>query len=634
MDSYPGFESTDTTSDKVDEKTKEKKAKKLGAFSQFSLTRETSVKEKDDKKSSWRDTASEKADKPVEYDKTDDAAQEKLKTPDSTEIREAKRQILLDQTAEKIAALKEEVQDATPDTPEHAVAVAALNAEESLHAKATDPLIEADPAIEEEYDRRMAKIDPEDLAEAIITEEVNNELALEDPSDEATEAIVQGDEPIEGSDSVSENTVEPTVVIPAPLPVHPSVASGGRMGTNPPLPPQFRFESGDTPGLPPTNHSGEQDTSPNAIRFNQQNESTDDSVDETRRRTNKAGAFLAGGALGYMVGRRGGRKRTEAKLQPRINTLEKEAEQTKRHLETRESELKKAILERESARTASSLERPGGSDSSPVTSETTIKPIDAENNKDLSPQTTMETSRDSSPVLSNTETADKIESVSNGETPPLEKTIHLQKERLQTDEIDIFERNQPEQSKEKTEKNTITSQDVRRVEQLSTPEILKHAEMLYINGINVKDMYNANRIDRAGLITIVQESMRGRDIKAAFEKVELGAERQRERAREFRHDDPGFISTSTATPSIVQPLGHTVIQDVKANTSAPTSSSNQNFAPPDVSNMQPLNIPSADQPTPHDPKTQLPTPQRSIAFSVIAALVVAAIVLATLFLLF
>lgn len=105
----------------------------------------------------------------------------------------------------------------------------------------------------------------------------------------------------------------------------------------------------------------------------------------------------------------------------------------------------------------------------------------------------------------------------------------------------------------------------RKVEQLSTPELLDAASSLFISGVSVRELYNTNQIDRQGLIKLVHEGMRGSDLGELYESLKLGRERQRERAREFRHDDPGFTPTHTPSPKpVIQPIGQTIMQDVYA----------------------------------------------------------------------
>lgn len=87
-------------------------------------------------------------------------------------------------------------------------------------------------------------------------------------------------------------------------------------------------------------------------------------------------------------------------------------------------------------------------------------------------------------------------------------------------------------------------------EQMPTPQLLEVAEKIRVGGENLRDLYNNDRLDRPALIKVLKEAYLGHDIKHALEVAELGRERQVERAREYRHDDPGFTSASDNTTPV------------------------------------------------------------------------------------
>ena len=123
--------------------------------------------------------------------------------------------------------------------------------------------------------------------------------------------------------------------------------------------------------------------------------------------------------------------------------------------------------------------------------------------------------------------------------------------------------------------------------------------------------------------------MRGRDIEAMFEKVELGRERQRERAREFRHDDTALAAASSAQPTkpvvspIAQPLGHTIIQDIKSHDSAPLHAPLHLPNTPDTHNLQPLQQDGTQASSTHTEKTPENIPKIPLEFKLAATAAVA-----------
>lgn len=97
-----------------------------------------------------------------------------------------------------------------------------------------------------------------------------------------------------------------------------------------------------------------------------------------------------------------------------------------------------------------------------------------------------------------------------------------------------------------TEKSAENKSSKTETSQLTTPELLQIATKLSIEGQSVRAMYENNQIDYRGLHAIIKEALRGGNIKAVFEKYELGEEARRGRKIEMRHDDP------SKTPHVIR----------------------------------------------------------------------------------
>lgn len=115
--------------------------------------------------------------------------------------------------------------------------------------------------------------------------------------------------------------------------------------------------------------------------------------------------------------------------------------------------------------------------------------------------------------------------------------VHLEPVRVDMPEL----RNRPtEQQPKQLDKETV-----RNLQQSSTPELLKLANNVTVEGTTLRRLFETNQIDRAGLVKVLKEALRGGDIKGALAKSKLGKEAQRGRAIEMRHDDPMLISDSS-----------------------------------------------------------------------------------------
>lgn len=181
----------------------------------------------------------------------------------------------------------------------------------------------------EEVARHLDNGEP--LDETVLeaaSEEVAHELAVEDSEITDTESA---DEQPESDDT----SVTPPV---PPTPPTPSTGNGGNGGTPPPsypTNPSFPIPSGPpySAGL----------SGPN---FNQQPTAT-----ATAERTNEperhshAKYVLAGGIVGYLLGRRRGRIKTEAKLVPIQQKLERDVNDLREKLLIKEQQVRKAAQE-------------------------------------------------------------------------------------------------------------------------------------------------------------------------------------------------------------------------------------------------------------------------------------------------
>lgn len=580
------FESADSDTESRSEKKSEKKktdsssVRKIGAFAKMTAEAPAATTDRTEARKSFFE------------DKDTDRVE-----PSGGEIEatEADADTEAAETADKVEALQEELTvrieahqeiiDSTPeDSEEHVKAVAAKGLDEGVKAKADNPAIEANPVIEAEFARQLAEIKlPDEVDASSGNEEMPEVDVIDDAEDEPEDA------------TASAQSVSPPSPPPPPKKPPAQTSSSGGSGGAPPVPPTLPVQPPSRPSLPPIPPLSGGNTppptpnvAPNAAATVNPNAAPDSRNERHRRRIHPAAAAL----VGYAIGRRGGRKRAERRYEPKVKSLTQELDLTKKHLEAREIDLKKAaatmLREQQPEKYVRRPERIEQSKKKPVT--------------EILRQTVMAPEKIQSAIRT-TEAELIMPKPTKAELPRQETVVH-----------------RPQASAEIA---------VKRAEQLSTPALLKAAESLIIEGVSVRRMYETNKIDRNGLVAIVQEGLRGGNIVHTFEKVELGAEAQAGRAREFRHDDPSF----SALPS-----------DNTTTTPPPQSASSQLPNNPDLKSLQPINIPATAEQNKVESREDthlknVATPRKSLldpktaefTFAGIAAIIIALLILWAIF---
>lgn len=568
MEDFPRTTPSESAPDKDKEsssstKKKDTSVRKIGAFAKITAESPAVPTDRTEARKSFFENKSE--DKSAQKSESTEVA------PTEADTKARKNELLQEHLDAKIEAHQEVIDSSTPGSAEHTQAVTAKELDESIRQKADNPDVEHDPLIEAEYAKLIDEMEIPEESDEITVEEAettdSDEHQSTEPDKDDTTAI-----PLSGSTPTTALPITPNTPQPKPskpnTPVPPKPTPPTPPPVFPPLPPIYNQppnNPNNAGNVPPT-------AGPNVLR----NPST------KSERSKKAGAFITGGILGYMVGRRGGRKRAERRLEPEIKKQATELEATKQRLESRELEIKKnaadTLRAKQVERTKQAPERASQAVPKPAT--------------EILRQTVMAPEAIHSAIASSTVERPQVEVTPN--TPVAEKNSmppQVELERLN-----------------------------KRAEQLSTPALLKAAESLIIEGVSVRRLYETNKIDRSGLVKIVQEGLSGGDIVHAFEKVELGLEAQAGRAREFRHDDPSFSALGSSNTPLGPP-------PPVAQTSALPNN-------PDESSLQPINIPAVSEHTPTSETiaTQEPVPKTTeFAFAAIAAIAIVALILWALF---
>jgi hypothetical protein len=325
--------------------------------------------------------------------------------------------------------------------------------------------------IDEAYDRTLEELDIEPEPEAAYEEvpQLAGELPLDDDAEEVTLSI---------SSAGSGGSSGP------PPPPRPPVSSSPSSGSVPPPPgggsPHVRTT---IPGIgPPT-----ADKAPDSLYY--------ENID---RRPNAAGYFFLGGIVGYLLGRRRGRIKTEKKLLPVQEKLENKVNELHDEVIRREEKIRELIR---------------------------------------------------SQISGQPERRDALmERFESRQEKASEQQAQLYHKEIQPGRLGkvVVERAQIP----KAEANI--SQEVRH---LKEPELLAIAERIEIEHVSIRNMYENGRLDLPSLRQIVAEFLRGGDFEGILhhqlrpERVDIGSEFENYSSNRTKQPESNTVPTWTSTNS-------------------------------------------------------------------------------------
>ena len=281
---------------------------------------------------------------------------------EETEQLEAELQEIVEDKIVKLQAESEEV-SAAEDEQTVDIRAAALAADigflEKVSAKIKDGA-EAPAAIEASVAESLAEAD-----EVVEDGDVEGVEVADDPSAEEAPASAEAEEPTEATPP---DFAVPTATAAASL----AAAGAGSASTNPtrasrtatrttarstttptlhnPLPPIIPPRPPHSPFVQPPGGPVGPNVSPYPT-FNPNVLSSptpeDDTVrmNDVYRRNRNTGKIILAGLIGYAIGRRGGRKRTEARLQPEIDKGQKQVKELEHKLEFSEQAVRQKAAE-------------------------------------------------------------------------------------------------------------------------------------------------------------------------------------------------------------------------------------------------------------------------------------------------
>ena len=413
------------------------------------------------------------------------------------------------------------------------------------------PVIAAGDLLVDEWDERIEDgQDPDEALDAVLDEHNIHEILDELPENTADIAPdLSSDEQSESESPHDFNEDEVVINTHA----RPDEAPPSH-DEEPPQPPP--------PGLPPTgrpfgqngdNFDRESEYTANVVPSGSSTTRESEPVDqpEYRYQANPAATALLGGIIGYFIGRRRGRIKTEKKLLPIQKKLEKQVTDLSWELRAKEAKIRRVAAEY--------VQREG-----PAVVETmTTKAQQAKELRAKRDPETRDTAQQKPSRSPFEEAADQYRfrgteaKLLHGAPEAPEHIGHV----LVTAESTKRSKEAfgTQQSKEKT-KEKIELPPNKRIETLSRPELLELSTQITVEGSSLRQIYETHLIGERGLRRLVNEYLRGGDVKKVLQREIVEHEIDFERDPALRDLSVSGDNTDNTADPVSAPAKETLEQ--------------------------------------------------------------------------
>jgi hypothetical protein len=394
---------------------------------------------------------------------------------------------------ELIQAAKHEQLEATAETTEDAAAEAAV---EDFRER----IIEGEDS-EDAYVAALESIE--------VTTENDNDNANEDtPGPLEAPEVPEPSEPtiheFADDDEISLSSAEDSDAVDTSIPGTPSsgpvtaaggsgVGGGSRRPPAPPRGPSGPFGGPHGSGFNRFGGPGVPLAAANAPRLNVAPNAAPQAPEQSYDYGNPAAAALVGGIMGYLIGRRRGRIKTEKKLLPVQKKLQQEVVDLQWDIRTKEASLRQAARDKNYLKQQLSLERTSSVTKSQEKNKEQTLPINL--------------------------TAETSGGKPRQAAAPQERIGHV----LVTAEASVLpfmkakerglEKNEVPK-KAKTEAPVVT----KHIEHLNRAELMAISDKIYVEGSSLRQIYENRLVGEKGLRRLVAEHLRGGNIKKALRR--------------------------------------------------------------------------------------------------------------------